>query len=121
MMIFLLPIAVASSTADFDAANLAFTQCLFATSRAANEARLSLTAFEERLATVCRREQGVLERLTAKDLAAKGDPGAAATARQLSTEARQQVVESYRQLLQLRPQLEQIAAMCNAHPEQCRN
>jgi hypothetical protein len=121
MIMFLLPLSVASSIGDFDAANLAFTQCLFATSRAANEARLSLSAFEERLATVCHREQSVLEALTAKDLAAKGDPSAAASARQLSAEARRQVVESYRQLLEMRPELERIAAMCNAHPDQCRD
>ena len=112
---------VMDSTADFDAANLAFTQCLFETSRAANEERLSLSAFEQRLAGVCHREESVLEKLTAKALARNGDASPVATARQLGVNARAQVLESYRQLLAIRPELERIAAMCNAHPDQCRN
>ena len=118
----LLFVAAASggSTADADAANLAFTQCLFATSRAASGERLSVSAFEQRLGNACLAEQRAAEDDLAGVLASRGDPAAASTARQLARHSREQVVDSYRRALELAPEFEKVAAMCKAHPDQCR-
>src|SRR4051794_23397068 len=93
----------AGLSAEADAANLAFTQCLFATSRAASEARLSAGTFEQRLATACPAEQRAVERAIGEILALRGDRNAAASARQVSAGARQRVIDNYRRTLDLEP------------------
>jgi len=109
-VIALLILAAATSPSDAaDAANLAFTQCLFATSRAASEARLSPSAFEQKLAISCMSQQRDLER------AYYGT-----RVQGLADTARRQVVDAYRKAVELEPQLKQIGEMCRAHPEQCR-
>jgi hypothetical protein len=101
--------AAASPTDAADAANLAFTQCLFATSREASAARISPSLLEQRLARSCIAEQRELERSTGPRAGALADT------------ARQQVVDAYRKALDLEPQMKRIAEMCRAHPEQCRD
>ena len=69
----LLTTASGSATDEADSANLAYTQCLFAISRAAHEARLSLPAFEQKLAAACLPEQRSLERASARIFTRRGD------------------------------------------------
>ena len=97
-----------SPTDEADAANLAYVQCLFATSRAASAARLSVDAFEQKLAGSCRSEQRALKRLEPANLHG------------LDEAARQQVVETYRRALELEPELRKFEEMCRAHPGGCR-
>ena len=105
----ILAAAAAASPADAaDAANLAFTQCLFATSRAASAARLAPSALEQKLATSCIAEQNQLERV-------------AGGTHDLADTARRQVVDAYRKALELETQMKRVAEMCRAHPEQCRD
>ena len=102
-------LAAATSPSDAaDAANLAFTQCLFATSRAASEARLSPSALEQKLANSCMSQQRDLER-------AYGGT----RVHGLTEAARRQVVDDYRKAFLLEPQLKQVGEMCRVHPEQC--
>ncbi|HEX8842865.1 MAG TPA: hypothetical protein VF757_11270 [Sphingomicrobium sp.] len=116
----LLSTAGAPLTDDADAANLAYTQCLFATSRASNEARLPVSAFAQKLATLCLPEQHALERTSARIFERRGEPHPALKAHALAEAAREQVIDSYRRTLELEPQLKRIAELCRAHPEQCR-
>jgi hypothetical protein len=110
-VIALLILAAATSPSDAaDAANLAFTQCLFATSRDASEARLSPGALEQKLANSCLSQQRDLER-------AYGGT----RVHGLADAARRQVVDAYRKAVELEPELKQIGEMCRAHPEQCRD
>jgi hypothetical protein len=108
-LIAFLALAAASPTDAVDAANLAYTQCLFATSRAASQARLSVSAFEEKLARSCIAQQNELKRFAGESVD------------NLATAARREVVDAYRKALELEPQLKRIAEMCRAQPEQCRH
>jgi hypothetical protein len=121
MVIAGLLLTAAGLTADADASNLAYTQCLFATSRAANEARLSVGAFEERLATACRAEQRVVERSMGRVFAQRGERDGTASAHRLAEEARRGMVDTYRRTLELEPQLRKIGEICRANPDQCRD
>jgi hypothetical protein len=121
MMIALVMLAAAMPTDDADAANLAYTQCLFATSRQASGERLPASAFEQRLANACLDEQQNLERKLAKVLASQGRRNAAAEAKGLAENARRTVADDYRRMLDLEPELRRIAEMCKANPEQCRD
>jgi len=118
--VLVLAAAAGAPTDEADAANLAYTRCLFATSREGHAANLSVGAFEQLLAKACLAEQGSLERTTANVFARRGDRDATAEAIGFAEQARQQVVEDYRQTLELEPQLRTLAQMCRAHPEQCR-
>ena len=118
MMGFLL---FASAAADADAANLAYTQCLFATSRAASGEHLPASAFEQRLARACLAEQRNLEHSLAKILASQGHSNAALEARALAENARETVNDDYRRMIELEPELRRIADMCKANPDQCRD
>jgi hypothetical protein len=118
----LLATAVPAAVTDAaDDANLAYVQCLFATSRTASGDRLSIGAFEQRLANACLAQQSALERALAKSLARRGERNSAARAHGLADAARRTVVEDYRHALELEPQLKRIGEMCQAHPEQCRD
>ena len=110
-MIGLLILAAAANPNNaVDAANLAYTQCLFATSRAASQAHLTVSAFEEKLARSCIAEQHELEH------AAGGTQ-----AHEIADAGRRDVVDAYRKAIELEPQMKRIAQMCRAYPEQCRD
>jgi hypothetical protein len=111
----------ASAAADADAANLAYTQCLFATSRVASGEHLPASAFEQRLASSCLDEQRSLERSLAQVLASQGHRNAAAEARALAENARETVSDDYRKMIELEPELRRLAEMCKANPDQCRD
>jgi len=106
-VILALLISAAGASADADAANLAFVQCLFAQSRSAHTARLSPEQFEAALAGRCQAEERVL---------AGAAPNVGATAQ----EARQMVVEDYRRTVELEPELKRLGELCRSHPDQCR-
>ena len=84
-----------------DDANGAFVRCLFATSRAAHQARLSAGEFETRLSTSCMDEEAALIRATAAVLTRRGQHDARATARQLAHDSRISVENTYRQTIEL--------------------
>lgn len=106
--------------AEADAANLSYTQCLFAVSREAHGAGLSIAAFERRLATRCLAEERELAALSARIFTVRGDRDGAATANRLTRDARSGMVENYRRTLELEPQLEELAKACRARPDACR-
>jgi hypothetical protein len=107
-MIAALLFAAAASSADADSASLAYVQCLFAQSRLAHESRLSPDQFEAVLARRCRSEERALFEV-------------AADASAVAQEARQIVVNDYRRILELEPDLKRLAELCRAHPDQCRD
>ena len=86
-----------------DEANGAFVQCLFATSRAANAARLGVDEFEHKLAGSCLVEERELVRTGAAVMRARGQPNAEATIRQEAADARRSVVNTFRETLKFRP------------------
>ena len=93
--------------AEADAANLEYTQCLFAASREASAAQLSVGAFEQKLARACAREQQALEDTAGRVLTSRGDRHGATRAHDLAVQARQQVIDAYRNALELEPLLKQ--------------
>ena len=84
-------------------ANGAYVQCLFATSRAANSARLSVDEFERKLAGSCLTEEQELLRTGADVMRTRGQPNAEATIRQEAADARRSVVSTFRETLKFRP------------------
>ena len=114
-------LAGVSASSDADAANAAYTQCLFAVSRNANAAHLSVGAFEEKLERSCASEQADLERTAERIFKARGESDASSRAQQLANDSRRMVVDSYRKTREIQPQLKELAALCKAHPEQCRD
>lgn len=90
-----------SMVAAADDANGAYVQCLFATSRAANGAHLSLEAFESRLAASCITEEQEVVRTGTAVLSRRGEANAASSARQSAKDARRSVIQTYRQILEL--------------------
>jgi hypothetical protein len=84
-----------------DEATGAFVSCLFATSRSAHEARLSVGDFETRLSTSCNGEEEALIRATTTVLTHRGERNAQTTARQLARDSRTSVVNTYRQTIEL--------------------
>ena len=85
-----------------DDASSAYVQCLFATSRAADGAGLSVEAFERKLASVCITEEERVVRAMTAVLHRRGEANAASSAKQLADDSRRSVVETYRQISQLR-------------------
>lgn len=110
----------AAPTDEADAANMAFTTCLFATSRSAHAAHLSVGAFEQKLASTCWSEQHVLERAMATIFRRRGEPNPAASAHSLAEDSRRALVQDYRRVIELEPELRKLAELCRAHPDQCR-
>lgn len=90
-----------SMLAAADNADEAYVGCLFATSRAANGAGLSLEAFERKLASACHAEEEASVRAGAAVLMARGEPNAVSTERQMAEDARRSVVDTYRKILEL--------------------
>ncbi len=84
-----------------DDADGTYVQCLFATSRAANGAHLTLEQFEGKLASACRNEEDAAVRAATAVLERRGEPDAASRSRQEAQDARRSVVNTYRQILEL--------------------
>jgi hypothetical protein len=121
MIAALLLVAGSANAAAVEASDtgLAYTRCLFASSRAAAPGRLSLSAFQRSLAGACLSEQRALERDSMRLFSLRGEPDPSGQARGLSEDARRQVVETYRQMLELAPQFERMREICRADPSQC--
>ena len=103
-----------------DDADSAYVGCLFATSRAANGAGLSLEAFERKLASACHEEEEASVRAGAAVLRARGEANAVSTERQMAEDARRSVLDTYRHAIALQPELKKLAELCREHPDQCR-
>lgn len=86
-----------------DEANGAYVQCLFATSRAAHSARLTVDEFERKLAASCLAQEEVLVRTGTAVLGRRGETDAQSTVRREAQHARRSVVDTYRQTLTFRP------------------
>ena len=114
-------LAGVSASSDADAANATYTQCLFAVSRNANAAHLSVGTFEQKLEHSCTSEQAELERAAARIFKARGEADASPKAKRVTNDSRRMVLDSYRRTRELEPQLKELAALCKAHPEQCRD
>jgi len=112
--------AANAATVEAGDTGLAYTQCLFTSSRAAHQAGMSVSAFERSLAGACLSEQRALERASTRLFSLRGEPDPSGQARSMSEDARRQVVETYRQTLELAPQLERMGEICRADPSQCR-
>jgi hypothetical protein len=100
-----------------DAANLAHTQCLFRTMRAAKEADLSPEQFERRLQSNCSAQAQRLRSVSARISEARGEPRSSAD--QLIEETYRSAVEEYRRLPQIEQQLRIYSAHCKADPKSC--
>jgi len=112
--------AADSLMAQADGANMSYTQCLFAASREAQGAGLPAAEFERRLAARCLTEERELEAVSARIFALRGDRAGAAQADRMTREARRGMVENYRRILEIEPQIEALAKTCRARPEACR-
>jgi hypothetical protein len=107
MIVGLVIYAAAATSADADAANLAYVQCLFAQSRSAQRAGMSPGQFERMLPGRCLAEERAQQQ--------NGVDGGAS-----GQEARAMIVENYRRIVELGPELHRLAELCRANPQQCR-
>ena len=103
-----------------DEAGMAYVQCLYGVVRKSNEARMSQSAFEERLSYSCRQEEGVHRALALRIVTLRGDRAPAQKVDLLERQMRQNMIDEYRALPEKQRALEGVAALCNAHPEACR-
>jgi hypothetical protein len=107
MIVGLVIYAAAAASAEADVAHLAYVQCLFAQSRSAHQAGLSPSQFETMLAGRCLTEERALQQ--------SGGHGGSS-----GQQARAMVVEDYRRIVELAPELHRLGQLCRANPEQCR-
>jgi hypothetical protein len=107
MIVGLVIYAAAAASAEADAANLAYVQCLFAQSRSAHQAGMSPSQFETMLAGRCRAEERALQQ--------NGGNGGSS-----GQETRAIIVKDYRRIVELAPELHRLGELCRANPEQCR-
>ena len=84
-----------------DDANGTYVQCLFATSRAASGAHLSVEAFERKLAGACHAEEEAAVRTGTVVLVARGEADAGSDMSRLAKDARQTVLDTYRKIVEL--------------------
>lgn len=99
-----------------DAANLAHTQCVFATMRAANQAHLPAGELDAKLRSNCSSEAKTLRRISTRISTLRGEPNLEATAQQLIDDSYATVVEEYRRLPEIEKQLRDY---CKADPKAC--
>lgn len=104
-----------------DDANSAFVGCLFAYSREASAAGVSASGFEDRLAQHCASEQRELQDISVRIFRLRGDSDALGRAQRLARAARSGVAEQYRKSIALGPAIEEVAKICRARPESCRD
>jgi hypothetical protein len=103
-----------------DAANLAYTQCLFAVSRESSEAGFSTNQFGRKLEGACLAEGRSLIQVSTKIFTLRGEPNAAVQAERLDRDARRGMIEDYTRMIELEPQLERLAEVCRTQPHACR-
>lgn len=104
-----------------DAANLALTQCGFAAERSAHAAGLSVSAFEQRLASDCSAEERRLRDTSVRIFRARGSSNPDAEAEDMIRAGRQAMVEAYRRLPEQERLVREMEQMCREHPDACKN
>src|SRR5690348_14681228 len=104
-----------------DAANLALTQCGFATERSAHAAGLSVSAFEQKLASDCAAEERRLRDTSVRIFRARGSSNPDAEAESMIRSGREAMVDAYRKLPEQERILKEMAKMCREHPDTCKN
>jgi hypothetical protein len=102
-----------------DAAAEAYVQCLFGVVRQSNAAHLSQSAFEERLAQSCHREEDAYRTIAMRILKMRGQTELAQLIDQRSRQTRQAMIEDYRSLPEKQRLFEQLNALCTANPQAC--
>lgn len=103
-----------------DAANEAYVGCLFAVSRSADGAGLTVTDFERKLAVSCLAEGRASIRIDAKIRALRGEREPARKADAWDSETRRSFVDDYRGLPAKKRIMQQLEQICRADPAQCR-
>jgi hypothetical protein len=103
-----------------DEANAAYVQCLFSVVRAANAAKLSQSAFEQRLSNACRAEGQVQRALGVRILKLRGEPRPEQSVDRTDWQIRQGMIDDYRKMPEKQRALEQLEALCRGKPQQCR-
>jgi hypothetical protein len=103
-----------------DEAGAVYVQCLFSVVRESGAAHLSQSAFEQRLAASCRREESAYRALAVRIMKARGDPAPEQSIDRLNREMRQGMIDDYRTLPEKQRLLEEMSALCAANPQECR-
>jgi len=106
---------------DGDTANLALTQCGFAAERSAHAAGLSVSAFEQKLASDCAAEEHRLRTASVRIFRARGSSNPDAEAESMIRAGRQAMVEAYRRLPEQERLLKEMRQMCSEQPDACKN
>ncbi|HWC56325.1 MAG TPA: hypothetical protein VG434_05085 [Sphingomicrobium sp.] len=104
-----------------DAANLALTQCGFATERSAHAAGLSVSAFEQKLTSDCAAEERRLRATSVRIFRARGSANPDVEAEEMIRAGRQAMVDAYRRLPEQERLLKEMERMCHEHPDACKN
>lgn len=103
-----------------DEAGMAYVQCLYGVVRQSNAAGLSQSAFEQRLSVSCRQEESSHRALALRIVTLRGDAAPARKVELLERQMRQNMIDEYRTLPEKQRALEDLAALCKAHPDACR-
>lgn len=106
---------------DGDAANLALTQCGFAAEKSARAAGLSVSAFEQKLASDCAAEERTLRATSVRIFRARGSSNPEAEAENMVRAGRQAMVDAYRKLPEQERILKEMKQLCREHPDACKN
>jgi len=104
-----------------DAASLALTQCGFAAERSAHAAGLSVSAFEQKLASDCTAEEHRLRSTSVRIFRTRGSSNPDAEAEGVIRAGRQAMVDAYRKLPEQERLLKEMHRMCRENPEACKN
>ena len=102
-----------------DAAAEAYVQCLFSVVRQSSAAHLSQSAFEQRLAASCLREESAYRTLAMRILKARGETALEHLIDVRSRETRQAMIDDYRALPEKQRLFEQLNRVCAANSDAC--
>ncbi len=103
-----------------DAAAEAYVQCLFSVVRQSSAVHLSQSAFEQRLAGSCLREESAYRTVAMSILKARGESGLAQLIVVRTRETRKAMIDDYRALPEKQRLFEQLNALCAGNSEACR-
>jgi hypothetical protein len=103
-----------------DEAAGAYVSCLFAVSRQAHAAGLSVESFEQRLAGSCLAEERMVRQIGNRILALRGKSNPGASTDALIGDMRRRVIADYRALPAQERALQDLERICQEKPEACR-